>query len=118
MSAIVIVATSIPATLFADKWGRRTSTLIGGVGLTFTLMLVGSLYAANAVHSDSGSARWVVIVTIYIYCVIQAATWGISIKVWAPEIQPRRTRAQATNLAYGTSPHYQTVCKYPLAYRC
>lgn len=69
-------------------------------------MLVGSLYAANAVHPDSGSARWVVIVSIYIYCVIVAATWGISIKVWAPEIQPRRTRAQATNLAYGTSPYY------------
>lgn len=77
-------------------------------------MLIGSLYAADAVHSDGGSARWVVIVTIYIYCVIQAATWGISIKVWAPEIQPRRTRAQATNIAYGTSPHHQTICKYSL----
>jgi MFS family permease len=102
ISAIVILATSVPATLFADRWGRRTSTLVGGLGLTATLVLVGALYAADVVRASGGAARWVVIITIYLYCMIQAATWGISIKVWAPEIQPRHTRAQATNVAYGT----------------
>ncbi|KAI1323175.1 general substrate transporter [Xylariaceae sp. FL0255] len=90
VSAIVIVASSIPATLLADKWGRRTCTLVGGVGLTTTMLLIGGLYAGHAVHPTSGAGRWVVIVTIYIYCVVQATTWAISIKVWAPEIQPQR----------------------------
>ncbi|KAI0401973.1 general substrate transporter [Xylaria palmicola] len=90
VSAIVIVASSIPATLFADRWGRRTSTLLGGVGLTATMILIGGLYAGHAVRPTQGAARWVVIVTIYIYCIVQATTWGISIKVWAPEIQPQR----------------------------
>ncbi|KAJ3577581.1 hypothetical protein NPX13_g2981 [Xylaria arbuscula] len=115
VSAIVIVASSIPATVFADKWGRRTSTLLGGVGLTATMVLIGSLYAGHAVHPSQGAARWVVIVTIYIYCVVQATTWGISIKVWAPEIQPQRgsidTRARATSLAYG----FNWVCNFFVA---
>ncbi|MCJ1434761.1 hypothetical protein MMC27_004131 [Xylographa pallens] len=114
VSAIVIVVTSIPATLFADRWGRRTSTLVGGVGLTFSLMLIGTLYSANAVHSGSGAGRWVVVVTIYVYLVIQASTWAISIKVWAPEIQPRRTRAQATNLAYV----FNWCCNFFVAFVC
>ncbi|KAI1361278.1 general substrate transporter [Xylaria arbuscula] len=111
VSAIVIVASSIPATLFADKWGRRTSTLLGGVGLTATMVLIGGLYAGHAVHPSQGAARWVVIVTIYIYCVVQATTWGISIKVWAPEIQPQHTRARATSLAYG----FNWVCNFFVA---
>ncbi|KAI1308023.1 general substrate transporter, partial [Xylaria venustula] len=112
VSAIVIVVSSIPATLFADRWGRRTSTLFGGVGLTATMILIGGLYAGHAVHSSQGAARWVVIVTIYIYCVVQATTWSISIKVWAPEIQPQHTRAQATSLAYG----FNWVCNFFVAF--
>ncbi|KAI1180330.1 general substrate transporter [Nemania sp. FL0916] len=111
VSAIVIVASSIPATLLADRWGRRTSTLVGGVGLTATMILIGGLYAGKAVHSAQGAGRWIVIVTIYIYCIVQATTWGISIKVWAPEIQPQHTRAQATSLAYGCN----WVCNFFVA---
>lgn len=104
MSAILIVATSIPATLYADKWGRRTSTLVGGLGLTVTMILIGALYAAHAVEAKKGAARWVVIVCIYIFCIVQATTWAVSIKVWAPEIQPQHTRAQAISLACGSYP--------------
>lgn len=93
--------TSIPATLLADKWGRRTSTLVGGVGLTVLTILIGGLYAGHAVFPTRGAGRWVVIVCLYLYCIVQATTWGISIKVWAPEIQPQHTRAQAISLAYG-----------------
>ncbi|OQE07475.1 hypothetical protein PENVUL_c013G02750 [Penicillium vulpinum] len=77
--ASFLVSICIPATLLADKWGRRTSTLVGGVGLTALMILNGSLYAGYDL--------------------------GHSIKVWAPEIQPQHTRAQATSLAYGLFPH-------------
>lgn len=103
VSAILIVATSIPATLLADKWGRRTSTLVGGVGLTAITILIGSLYASREVFPTHGVGRWVVIVCIYLYCIVQATTWAISIKIWAPEIQPQHTRAQAISIAYGLS---------------
>ncbi|OQE46971.1 hypothetical protein PENCOP_c001G02019 [Penicillium coprophilum] len=114
VSAILIVVTSIPATLLADRWGRRTSTLVGGVGLTVLLILIGSLYAGNAVLPTKGIGRWVVIVSIYLYCMVQAMTWGIGIKVWAPEIQPQHTRAQATSLAYGAN----WVCNFFVAFVC
>ncbi|KAJ5263146.1 hypothetical protein N7478_010751 [Penicillium angulare] len=114
VSAIAIVATSIPATLLADKWGRRTSTLVGGVGLTTLMILIGSLYAGRAVFPTHGAGRWVVIVSIYLYCIVQATTWGISIKVWAPEIQPQHTRAQAISLGYGAN----WVCNFFVAFIC
>ena len=34
LSAILMLAISIPAFLFADKWGRRTSAITGGIGLS------------------------------------------------------------------------------------
>ena len=97
VSGIVIVATSVPALFLADKLGRRTSTIYGGLGLTMATLLIGGLYAAEVLHARRGAARWVVIVCIYLYCVVQATTWAITIKIYAPEIQPQRTRAQATN---------------------
>ncbi|KAF2686241.1 hypothetical protein K458DRAFT_471677 [Lentithecium fluviatile CBS 122367] len=51
VSAILMLVFSIPATLFADKWGRRTSAICSGIILLGSMFLVGSLYAANAVHS-------------------------------------------------------------------
>ena len=103
VSGIVIVATSVPALFLADKLGRRTSTIYGGLGLTMATLLIGGLYAAEVLHAGRGAARWVVIVCIYLYCVVQATTWTITIKIYAPEIQPQRTRAQATSLAYGAN---------------
>ncbi|GIJ97900.1 hypothetical protein Aspvir_000006 [Aspergillus viridinutans] len=114
VSGIVLVVVSVPALLFADKWGRRTSTIVGGLGLTITILLMGTLYAANAVHPDHGAARWVVIVCIYLYSVFFASTWAVSIKVYAPEIQPQHTRAKATALAHG----FNWVCNWFVAFIC
>lgn len=43
VSAIVIFAVTIPATLCADRWGRRLSTILGGLGMTATMFLMGGL---------------------------------------------------------------------------
>ncbi|KAF2460980.1 general substrate transporter, partial [Lineolata rhizophorae] len=114
ISAIVICAVSVPALLLADKWGRRQSTLLGGLGLTGTMLLMGSLYASNSVHSNRGAARWVVIVCIYLYAAIFASSWAVAIKVYAPEIQPQRTRAGATSLAHGAN----WACNFFVAFIC
>lgn len=65
----MICLSSIPAFLLADRWGRRASTIYGGLLLTATMVLIGSLYASDSVHKSSGAARWVVIVTIYIFAI-------------------------------------------------
>ncbi|KAK3384944.1 major facilitator superfamily domain-containing protein [Podospora didyma] len=45
--AIVIVAVTIPATLCADRWGQRLSTILGGIGMAATMFVKGALYAAE-----------------------------------------------------------------------
>ncbi|KAL3263752.1 hypothetical protein ABHI18_001482 [Aspergillus niger] len=82
VSAIVIFAVTIPALIWADRWGRRHSTIYGGIGLAITMFLIGGLYAGNAVHDSTGA---------------------VGIKIYAAEIQPQRTRASATSLAHGSN---------------
>jgi hypothetical protein len=95
-----MLAISIPAFLFADKWGRRTSAITGGVGLSGCMLLIGALYASNVVH-PFGIARWIVIVSVFIFGLVYCATWGIVGKIYASEIQPAHTRAAANCVAQG-----------------
>lgn len=99
VTAIVIVAVTIPATLTADSWSRRMQTMVGGCLISGCLFLNGILYASGAVHQNSGAARWVVIVTIYAYVISYCVTWGMSVRSYPSEIQPPATRATATSLA-------------------
>lgn len=95
-----MLAISIPAFLLADKWGRRTSAITGGLGLGSLMLLIGSLYAAGVVH-PYGAARWVVIVSVFAFGLTYCATWGIVGKIYASEIQPSNTRAAANSVAQG-----------------
>lgn len=67
VSAILIFVSTIPAFLLSDRWGRRASTIYGGLIISGCMLLMGSLYAGGAVHGTYGAGRWVVIVTIYIF---------------------------------------------------
>ncbi|KAJ5710430.1 general substrate transporter [Penicillium malachiteum] len=111
ISAIVIFAMTIPGLLYADKWGRRTSIIWGGIGMTVVMFLMGGLYAGDAVHKHGGAGRWIVIICIYIYAAIYSVTWGVTVKVYAAEIQPQRTRASATTLAHSSN----WVCNFTVA---
>lgn len=64
------------------------------------VFLIGSLYAAGAVH-PYGIARWVVIVSVFLFGLIYSATWGIVGKIYATEIQPTHVRAAANCVAQG-----------------
>lgn len=103
VSAIVIFAATILGLIYSDKWGRRHSTISGGLGLSVVMFLIGSLYASQVVHSHAGAGRWIVMVCIYIFAIIYAFTWGVGIKIYAAEIQSQRTRALATSLAHGSN---------------
>jgi hypothetical protein len=103
VSALVIFAVTVPASIFADSWGRRFNTIFGGLGMATVMFLMGSLYASNSVHAAAGAGRWVVIVSIYLFAALYSVTWGVGIKIYSAEIQPQRTRATATSMAHGSN---------------
>lgn len=103
VSALLMFLITIPSFILADKWGRRTSTIIGGILLSSTMFIIGALYASGCVHGDHGPARWIVIVLIYIFALTYCTTWAVGIKIYASEIQPPKTRAPATSLAQSSN---------------
>jgi sugar porter (SP) family MFS transporter len=103
VSALLIMTATVPATLCADRWGRRTSTLVGGTGIFAIMVIMGSLYAAGAVHGDHGVGRWVVIVCIYLFALVFSCTWAVGIRTFLIESQPRKTRSSAASLGQGSN---------------
>ncbi|KAI4228167.1 MAG: hypothetical protein L6R36_001820 [Xanthoria steineri] len=99
ITGIVIFISTIPASFLSDKWGRRTSSLWGAVTMAFCMLLIGSLYASGSVHKNQGAARWIVIVTIYLFTISYSITWSIGFKLYVSEIQPPQTRSAASSLA-------------------
>ena len=111
VTGIVIFISTIPASFLSDKWGRRTSSLWGAATLSFCMILIGSLYASGSVHGKTGAARWVVIVTIYLFTISYSVTWSVGFKLYASEIQPPQTRAAASSLAQSAN----WVCNFIVA---
>ncbi|TIA43723.1 general substrate transporter [Aureobasidium pullulans] len=100
LSAILMLAISIPAVLFTDSVSRRTNVITGGSILTFCMFTIGTLYASNSV-TPQNPARWLVIVLVFIFGLVYSATWGIVGKIYASEIQPAATRSAASSVAQG-----------------
>ncbi|ORY16433.1 general substrate transporter [Clohesyomyces aquaticus] len=100
VSAILMLAVTIPAVIYSDRMGRRTSIIAGGLTLAFCMLLIGSLYASKNVH-PTGPVRWIVVVLIFIFALTYCFTWAIVGKIYASEIQPAKTRAAANCLAQG-----------------
>lgn len=89
---------TIPAVIFADKWGRRTSLITGGLLLSSTCYVISSLSAAGKVTSGSPAA-YSIIVLIFLFALTYCVTWAIAGKIYASEIQPTKTRASANCVA-------------------
>ncbi|TGO22420.1 hypothetical protein BPAE_0169g00280 [Botrytis paeoniae] len=102
VSAILMVAITIPATLYVDRWGRRTSGLVGGIILSSSMFIIGALYLSNSVH-PYGIGRWVVVVLFFVFALTYCATWAVMGKIYASEIQPMKTRNEANSLAQGVN---------------
>lgn len=66
------------------------------------MLLIGSLYAAGAVL-ETGAARWVVVVSVFLFGIVFCATWGIVSKIYASEIQPSHTRAAGNSVGMAFS---------------
>lgn len=96
ISALLIFLVTIPAFLLADRWGRKTSTIVGGILQAGCMITMGSIYASG---KGAGPARWVVVVMIYMFAVVFSATWAVGFRVYVSEIQPPKTRAGAASLS-------------------
>lgn len=97
VTGLVNVAVTIPTLMLSDKWGRRPSTIRGGVGIALSMLLIGTLYGSRATDAQAGKIA--VIVLIFIFLISYAMSWAVVIRVYASEIQPMRTRAAATALS-------------------
>jgi hypothetical protein len=100
LSAILMLAISIPALLLADKVSRRSSIIVGGCILTFCMFTIGTLYASSSV-SPHKPTSYLVIALVFIFGLAYSSTWGIVGKIYASEIQPQETRAAASAIAQG-----------------
>jgi len=103
ISALVMMIVTIPATLMCDMWGRRTSSLVGGSLTFFFMLLIGSLYATGKVYADHGAARWVVIVSVYLFACVFSATWALGLRMYLIESLPRKTRSSGASLAQASN---------------
>lgn len=98
VSSLVILATTVVATIFADKWGRKTSSVLGGTLITILMLLMGSMYAADLVHATHGAGRWVVIISIYLFAIVYNGTWALAFRTFLVESLPRKTRSSGSSL--------------------
>ena len=103
ISALLMMIVTVPATLMCDMWGRKTSSLVGGSLTSFFMLLIGSLYAAGKVYADHGAARWVVIVSIYLFACVFSATWALALRMYLIESLPRKTRSSGASLAQASN---------------
>ncbi|KAF7885069.1 hypothetical protein EAF00_010887 [Botryotinia globosa] len=101
-SAIIMVAITIPATLYVDRWGRRTPGLVSASILSSSIFIIRALYLPDSVH-PYGIVRWVVVVLIFVFALTYCATWAVMGKIFASEIQPMKTRNEANSLAQRVS---------------
>ncbi|KDN39177.1 hypothetical protein RSAG8_08948, partial [Rhizoctonia solani AG-8 WAC10335] len=101
VSGILNIVCTIPAQLYLlDKWGRRSSAIVGGLAMAVCMLAIGSMYAAGA---DAGQGRYAIIVFIYLFVIAFSTTWAVSFKLFITEIQPTRVRATASSLAHSSN---------------
>ncbi|KAH7038250.1 general substrate transporter [Microdochium trichocladiopsis] len=106
VSGLVILAATIPSTILCDMWGRKTAAITGGLGLAGTMLLIGSLYAANGRESGKEmpqAAKWTVVVMIYLYAVVFTSTWALVFRMYMIESLPRASRSSGSALAQASN---------------
>ncbi len=78
-----MIACTVPAQIWIDRWGRRKPLIIGGSAMTACLLIIGALYAKygvvrnNAVELHSSAGQWAVVVLIYIFTANFSWSWAV-----------------------------------------
>ncbi|KAG8979250.1 hypothetical protein FRB93_010244 [Tulasnella sp. JGI-2019a] len=102
VSGILLAAVTLPTHLvLMDRWGRRPSTIWGGVGQGVCMFIIAMLYASGGSKALAG--KWIIISLIYVFLILFSVTWAVSLKLATIELQPSRSRAVAASLS-------QSIC--------
>ncbi|KZV69207.1 general substrate transporter [Peniophora sp. CONT] len=114
--ALIYCAGTTPTMAYIDKLGRRTFLLVGSVGLSAALALLGGLqFYVNSLSPDSpqlvGAADGI-FAAVCIYLFIYGATWGPTPWLLGAEIFPLRARAKG--MALSTVSNW--ICNFIIAF--
>ncbi|KAK9371941.1 general substrate transporter [Lipomyces chichibuensis] len=112
---IMFLGGSIPTYLWNDRWGRRTSLLVGALSLAFWMYLIGGLFARfgepNRVENqpftwlvvDHPAASRCIQASSYLAAVSFAMSFGAVKWIYCPEIMPLRIRTKGVGIAVATN---------------
>lgn len=94
------VLSTFPALVIMDRVGRRPLIIVGGLGMSFCLIIVAALTATfqNSWSTHAGAA-WTSAVFIWIYCFNFGYSWGPVSWTVIAEVMPMSARAPGTALA-------------------
>lgn len=97
---IMGVLSTFPALVIMDRVGRRPLIIVGGLGMSFCLIIVAALTATfqNSWSTHAGAA-WTSAVFIWIYCFNFGYSWGPVSWTVIAEVMPMSARAPGTALA-------------------
>lgn len=83
VSGIIMLAATIPAQIWIDRWGRRMPLIIGGILMAVCFITNGALYASfgkrvdGGVRMESKAGQWAVVVLIYIFVANFSWSWAV-----------------------------------------
>lgn len=65
ISGIVLVVCTIPAQYWLmDRWGRRSTTIAGGLGMAACMITLGAIKASK---TESAFGKWLSVAVIYVF---------------------------------------------------
>lgn len=85
VTGIVLVVSTLPAQVYADRWGRKPMMVTGGVVMGVCFYIIGALFAAfgkvdaatGQVKLTDSAARWVVVMLIYVFVSTFSMSWAV-----------------------------------------
>ncbi|KAK9241700.1 general substrate transporter [Lipomyces tetrasporus] len=112
---IIFIIATIPTILWTDRWGRRTSLIVGSLSVAFWMFLIGGLFASfgepNPIPDQpytwiirgNPAASHCIQASLYLASASFAMSWGPIEWMYPPEIIPLRIRAKAVSLSTATN---------------
>ena len=93
---VVNVLMTIVAILVIDRVGRKPLLLVGLVGMTVSLLILGAAFAFSGL---SGIISWVTLAGLMLYIASFAVSFGPVLWVMLPEIFPLKARGTGTGVS-------------------
>ncbi|MQA10923.1 MAG: sugar porter family MFS transporter [Pseudonocardiaceae bacterium] len=97
LGALTVVVTVIML-LLVDKIGRRIPLILGALGMTACMAVLGLVFLAGDI-SGGGASGWIAITCLSLFKVFFSLSWGGMVWILLGEIFPLRVREPAMGMA-------------------